>query len=717
MTGLSLKNGAHGYGSSSAPSQLTGPTIEDEVGNPSLVVGGSSSPMGSSSGLEIELGSVLPRRPTVSVCIPAFQAERHLQATIDSVLAQNYADLDIVIVDNNSSDGTRDILEMVKDDRVRIIRNATTLPMHANFNFAVHQSRGEFVKVVCADDTIEPECIEAQVAVLEHIPEVVLVAARTDFIDDAGELLRPAKGLGGIVGRQPAQRVIKHVIRSGTNPIGPPVAVMFRRINFDRCGGFRTDLSFVGDLDLWVRLLHGGDFFGQPLTLASFRINSESVTGWTSARSQLVQKTEFDRRLVGDPRWNISAADRAQGRLKRYDMQMRRTLLYALSNRRGLRRSRQSIASTAGEKGQGNSQALRRSSERSDDALLAPNRPEVRDRGDFGSTEILDTERGAPGAIGEGCPEPAENLSVVICTYTILRWAALCRAAESVLAQDRGAMELIVVIDHCHELYLRACNRFRGDRRVTVLENTQEPGLSGARNTGVGAAHGDVIAFIDDDAVAEPGWARALMHHYQDGRVVGVGGYAVPVWPEGRPAWMPWEFDWVVGCSYAGQPTELAPVRNPLGCNMSLRRSVFDVVGGFRSEVGRIGSIPVGGEETEICIRIGASQPSSQILFDPEARVQHHISPDRATLRYFIRRCHHEGMSKAIVTELTNAPKALGTERAYALNILPRAMLREGLSMSRDGLVRAAVMLLGLVVTTAGYVNGKANRRLLLGAT
>ena len=322
----------------------------------------------------------------------------------------------------------------------------------------------------------------------------------------------------------------------------------------------------------------------------------------------------------------------------------------------------------------------------------------------------------SPAAATDECDaDRAESLSVVICAYTTARWVDLCRAAESVLSQDGPTPEVILVIDHCDELYVRACNRFGTDERVTVQRNTEAPGLSGARNTGVGAAHGDVIAFIDDDANAEAGWTRTLMRHYQDSRVACVGGYAVPIWTDGRPSWMPEEFDWVVGCSYVGQPTWLAPVRNPIGCNMSMRRSVIDVVGGFRSEVGRIGSTPVGGEETELCIRIRSNRSSNQVLFDPEMRVRHHISPDRGTLRYFVRRCHHEGLSKAIVRELANAPEALSSERAYTLRVLPGAVLREISSMSSDGFARAAVMLLGLAVTSAGYVRGRVSRRILRG--
>lgn len=272
-------------------------------------------------------------RRTVSICIPAFQADRHLQTTIDSVLAQNYAgiDLEVVVVDNNSSDGTREILEKLADDRVRVIRNGTTLPMVDNFNYAVRQSRGQFVKLVCADDTLEPDCIAAQCEVLAANPDVALVAVRTDFIDGEGRLLRPARGVARIAGRHSAQRVVKEIVRSGSNPIGSPVVAMFRRSDFDRCGGFVGDLPFVMEMDLWVRLLRGGDFVGIPRVLASFRIASGTTTALMSARSQLGQQIEFARRIAADARWQITLFDRIVGRVRSYDMQVRRSVLYLLS--------------------------------------------------------------------------------------------------------------------------------------------------------------------------------------------------------------------------------------------------------------------------------------------------------------------------------------------------------------------------------------------------
>ena len=306
------------------------------------------------------------------------------------------------------------------------------------------------------------------------------------------------------------------------------------------------------------------------------------------------------------------------------------------------------------------------------------------------------------------------TLSVVICAYTTLRWNDLCLAAESVLNQNEAISELILVIDHSEELHDLVSREFGSDPRVKVLRNNEKQGLSGARNTGVTAAQGDIVAFLDDDAAADPGWTTALMRHYDDSTVACVGGHADPIWPGVRPGWMPEEFDWVVGCGYIGQPTQLARVRNPIGCNMSLRRSVVDVVGGFRSEVGRVGTTPVGGEETELCIRILASGSGHQILFDPEMQVRHRVSKDRTTLRYFLRRCYHEGLSKAVVTELAsaNALQTLSTESTYIREVLPRGVLRGVTSMTSDGVSRAVVIVLGLVVTTAGYVRAKVSRRL-----
>jgi hypothetical protein len=113
---------------------------------------------------------------------------------------------------------------------------------------------------------------------------------------------------------------------------------MFRRVDFLRSEGFRDELLFLSDADLWVRLLHYGDFVGIPRTLGAFRFGSSSVSATMAARSQLSQHKAFDRALAAQPRWGITPLDRAIGRVNIYDKQLRRSVLFEISRRRDARR-------------------------------------------------------------------------------------------------------------------------------------------------------------------------------------------------------------------------------------------------------------------------------------------------------------------------------------------------------------------------------------------
>ena len=117
-----------------------------------------------------------------------------------------------------------------------------------------------------------------------------------------------------------------------------------------------------------------------------------------------------------------------------------------------------------------------------------------------------------------------------------------------------------------------------------MVENTHEKGLSGGQNTGVDTATGDIVAFLDDDAVAEPGWL-ALSRRASATRRDGRGRADRPLWAtRARPRWFPEEFDWTVGCAYRGMPTGRAPIRNVMGGNAAFRREVVGEVGGFHRD-------------------------------------------------------------------------------------------------------------------------------------
>lgn len=301
--------------------------------------------------------------------------------------------------------------------------------------------------------------------------------------------------------------------------------------------------------------------------------------------------------------------------------------------------------------------------------------------------------------------------SVVICAFTERRWSQLQRAVESVRSQTLPAAEVVVVIDHNEDLLQRA----RALLRARVVRNASVQGLSGARNTGLAIATGDVVVFLDDDAHAEPDWLEHLLQPYEDPDVLAVGGHVEASFEGRRPDFLPPEFDWVVGCSYRGLPRVPADVRNVIGANMSFRREVFERAGGFEVSLGRIGDRPLGCEETELCIRATSTSPGGRVVLQPAARVHHCVGTARATWAYFRSRCYAEGLSKAAVARLTGADRGLASERTYVTRTLPAgvvdALSDAVLLRRRGGLARAAAIVAGLTLTTVGYAVGTVKLR------
>ena len=296
------------------------------------------------------------------------------------------------------------------------------------------------------------------------------------------------------------------------------------------------------------------------------------------------------------------------------------------------------------------------------------------------------------------------SVSVVICSFATDRWGELTSAVASVQAQTRQPDEIVVVVDHNDVLLDRSRAEWPA---LLVVANRGPRGLSAARNTGVDASSSDIVAFLDDDAVAAPAWLETLVAGYSDRRVVGVGGAVVPRWLSGRPAWFPPEFDWVVGCTHSGMPAEPRPVRNVVGAGMSFRRETLVQLGGFTTELGRIGARPVGCEETELCIRAHQQAGDALVLYEPRAVVDHLVPAARATVRYFLARCSAEGRSKAILGKLVGNGAAVAEETNYARVVLPAGIRRNLASTLRGdpgGLLRASMIVIGLATTTLSFL-------------
>ena len=324
-----------------------------------------------------------------------------------------------------------------------------------------------------------------------------------------------------------------------------------------------------------------------------------------------------------------------------------------------------------------------------------------------------DREERRPVAGGE-----AAGVSVIVCAYTERRWEQTVAALRSVLGQRPAPAQVLLVVDHNPGLAARARAWFGPagtDPGVTVLESDEPAGLSGARNCGLRHATAPVAAFLDDDACARPGWLAALTAPYADSAVVATGGGVHPVWPGRRPSWLPPAFDWVVGCSYLGLPESVGEVRNPIGASMSVRAELARRAGGFDGSVGRVGARPRGCEETELAIRLTACRAGAVVLHVPQSEVDHHVSADRTRPGYFLRRCWHEGVSKAEVVRLAGARDGLGSERRHVAAVLPSSMARDLRGVAGGdlaGAARFAAALAGLGAAACGYASRRS--RLLL---
>ena len=153
----------------------------------------------------------------------------------------------------------------------------------------------------------------------------------------------------------------------------------------------------------------------------------------------------------------------------------------------------------------------------------------------------------------------------------------------------------------------------------------------------------------------------------------------------------------------------MEPVRNPIGANMSVRTRLALEVGAFDTAVGRVGTRPVGCEETELSIRLTSKRPGSAIFYVPAAAVDHHVSRDRMRVSYFLRRCWHEGISKATVVRLAGASSGLERERRHVAIVIPMSLLQDlrgFLTGDAGGLMRLTATLAGLSSAGAGYLIG-----------
>jgi glycosyltransferase involved in cell wall biosynthesis len=268
--------------------------------------------------------------PTVSVCIPTYNGEQYVERTVRSVLAQTFKDFELVVRDDGSTDATLAVVQGIDDSRVRIVAGRENVGAGANFDLAVREATGTYVKLLCQDDVIYPECLERQVALLDAEPEVVMVSGHRDIVDDHDRVVYRNRGWRRASGVYTGAEVVRATVRAGTNLIGEPSAVLCRRDEFEAAGGFDRTYAYMIDLEAWMRLLEHGSLHYLPDSLCTFRV---SRTSWSAdlRHEQARQARELLRTLRQRHPETVTRADVAIGLTKPTLLAAARRAVFAAS--------------------------------------------------------------------------------------------------------------------------------------------------------------------------------------------------------------------------------------------------------------------------------------------------------------------------------------------------------------------------------------------------
>jgi glucosyl-dolichyl phosphate glucuronosyltransferase len=273
-------------------------------------------------------------------------------------------------------------------------------------------------------------------------------------------------------------------------------------------------------------------------------------------------------------------------------------------------------------------------------------------------------------------------LSIIITGYTTERLNDIYELLDSICAQTYPNFEVIFVVEQSQEL-LQKVQQYvlrTGMSRTRILFNCGESGLSAGRNVGVKEAAGEIIGFVDDDAVLFSDWAAETMRVFEDESIIGITGPALPLWDDESMNWFPEEFYWIISCTAWDSENRVKEVRNACGMNMSFRREAFEKAGLFSHEHGFHKGIMA--EDNEFSLRV-KEKTSKKIMYVPSVKLKHRIHRYRLTTEFIKKRTCWIGYSRRmmkITTKNSQAGLLLSQEqkllRRILFHLFPRVVIK-----------------------------------------
>ena len=250
--------------------------------------------------------------PKISVIIPAYNSEKTIKYTIQSVLNQTFSDLELIIINDGSQDSTIEVIAEIEDSRIKVF-SYPNAGGNVSRNRGLHLAVGEFVSFLDADDLWTPDKLHSQLKALQENITAKVAYSWTDYIDENGEFILSGKRLN-LNGNVYGNLLLNNFLENGSNPL-------ICRTSLIKLGGFDESLSAAQDWDMWLRLASQFDFVCVPSVQILYRISANSVSSnlvrQENSCLQVLERAYKESSYLGDAparsalkhNWNISLAN------------------------------------------------------------------------------------------------------------------------------------------------------------------------------------------------------------------------------------------------------------------------------------------------------------------------------------------------------------------------------------------------------------------------
>ncbi|MDE7312239.1 MAG: glycosyltransferase [Eubacterium sp.] len=231
----------------------------------------------------------------VSICIPLYNGSRFIKETLESVLDQDYPQMEIIINDDCSSDNSLEIVKCFNDSRIKVYANEKKYGLVGNWNKTVSYASGEFVKLMCQDDLLCAGAVSNQVKLLKKYPSASLSVGNSLVIDSGGNVVKNRKRFRKnriVHGEKYAKMSLK-----GRNIYAEPPNILCRTKDFYKIGKYDTGLFYTPDWDFGIRLSYLGDVACSKVYIMKFRLSDISETHRLYAKTFYSSIKDSDRMI------------------------------------------------------------------------------------------------------------------------------------------------------------------------------------------------------------------------------------------------------------------------------------------------------------------------------------------------------------------------------------------------------------------------------------